>query len=369
MNEDLIGLIYEAGAMPHRWPDVLDRLARHVGSRGGLLFAPTRSGRFIASPSLDGIMADFAAGGWAAHNGARIAERLITHPTPGFFTDLDCHTIEEMDRLPIYAGFLRPRGVDVGAGTIVRGSDGGGIAFTLEGFASHAAARASVSLLNDLRPHIARAVTLSTRIEADRLDTAVRTLEAVGLPAAVLGPTGRLLAANGAFERMMDLFGVEGARGFQLRRSGANDLLAEALARRAGGLGGRTIPIGPVGADVPTALHLIPVEGSARDLFAAGATLAIIGQGARADASDGVFLETLFDLTVAEARLARSLLAGDSMPAVAQGFGLSPETVRTQLKALFAKTGVRRQIDLVRLFDRLSPPPGPGMGDGDPTLQ
>lgn len=363
MLEDLIGLIYEAGAMPDRWPGALDRIARHVGSRGGLLFSPSAQvSRFVASPTLDQLMAEFHEGGWLEHNRARIGERMIAEPAPTFFTDLDCHTIEEMDRLPIYTDFLRPRGADSGAGTIVRGSDGGHIALTLEGFASHAAARASVPFLNILRPHIARAVTLSARIEADRLNTAVQTLDSVGMPAAILSEQGRLLAANPSFERMVELFGTDGTRRFHLRRPGANDLLAAALASRSAGGGGRTIPIGPLGAATPTALHLIPLAGDARDLFAAGATLAIIGQD-RAPAGDGgIFLETLFDLTVAEARLARALLGGTSVPVIARRFGVSPETVRTQLKALFAKTGVKRQIDLVRLFDRLAPPADPAGG-------
>ncbi len=361
MDDDLIGLIYEAGAMPDRWPDTLERLARQVGSRGALLFSPgNQVGRFVVSPTLDDLMADFFAGGWDAHNHTRIAEHLITHPTPTFFTDLDCHTVEEMDRLPIYTDFLRPRGAESAAGTIVRGLDGGRLALTFEGFESHAAARASVPFLNGLRPHIARAVTLSARLEEDRLATAVATLEAIGLPAAVLSGEGRLIAANALFDRLVDLIGTDGARRFQLKRPGANDLLAAALAGRQAGRGGRTIPIGLVGDAVPTALHLVPVEGTARDLFSAGATLAIVGQGGRSPDENGVFLETLFDLTAAEARLARALLGGASVPNIARAFGTSPETVRTQLKALFAKTGAKRQIDLVRLFDRLAPPAGAG---------
>ncbi|WP_245576801.1 helix-turn-helix transcriptional regulator [Kaistia adipata] len=40
------------------------------------------------------------------------------------------------------------------------------------------------------------------------------------------------------------------------------------------------------------------------------------------------------------------------MAGVATRLGLSPETVRAQIKAVFAKTGLSRQADLLALFAR-----------------
>jgi DNA-binding CsgD family transcriptional regulator len=60
-----------------------------------------------------------------------------------------------------------------------------------------------------------------------------------------------------------------------------------------------------------------------------------------------------FRLTPSEARLAGRLAAGDTLAQTAEALGLSKETLRSQLRAIFAKTGVHRQADLVALLSRL----------------
>jgi DNA-binding CsgD family transcriptional regulator len=57
-------------------------------------------------------------------------------------------------------------------------------------------------------------------------------------------------------------------------------------------------------------------------------------------------------LTPTEARLALYLAEGLSVAVYAQSFEVSVGTVRSQLKAIFAKTGVNRQGALVRLVPR-----------------
>ena len=57
-----------------------------------------------------------------------------------------------------------------------------------------------------------------------------------------------------------------------------------------------------------------------------------------------------FGLTPAEQKLARHLAAGGRLDEAARVFGLSRHTVRNQLRAVFAKLGVQRQVDLMRLL-------------------
>lgn len=61
-------------------------------------------------------------------------------------------------------------------------------------------------------------------------------------------------------------------------------------------------------------------------------------------------LMDLFGLSGAEARLARALCHGDSAESYASEQGLRLPTVRTQLSAVFKKTGTSRQAALVRLI-------------------
>ncbi|MCK1297393.1 helix-turn-helix transcriptional regulator [Bradyrhizobium sp. 24] len=59
-------------------------------------------------------------------------------------------------------------------------------------------------------------------------------------------------------------------------------------------------------------------------------------------------LVTLFELTDAESRLTSALVAGCTLEEYASRRGVGLSTVRYQLKQVLAKTGTRRQVDLVR---------------------
>ena len=61
-------------------------------------------------------------------------------------------------------------------------------------------------------------------------------------------------------------------------------------------------------------------------------------------------LRDLFDLTLAEARTARALLAGQEPREIAGQLHVGIGTVRTHLHRIFEKTGIQRQSQLVRLL-------------------
>lgn len=64
-------------------------------------------------------------------------------------------------------------------------------------------------------------------------------------------------------------------------------------------------------------------------------------------------LETLtqwFGLTKAEGRVARELAAGRPPGEIGDLLGIATRTARTQLQAVYEKTGARRQAELVKLL-------------------
>jgi DNA-binding CsgD family transcriptional regulator len=67
-------------------------------------------------------------------------------------------------------------------------------------------------------------------------------------------------------------------------------------------------------------------------------------------------VQSLFDLTPAEARVARSLASGRTPKDIAIEGGVSPETVHTQLGRVLAKTGCKRQADVVALLTGIALP-------------
>ena len=60
-----------------------------------------------------------------------------------------------------------------------------------------------------------------------------------------------------------------------------------------------------------------------------------------------------FDLTLTQARLALFLAEGGTIAEYAEAMGVKPSTVRTHLKSIFTKTGVKRQTELaILILDR-----------------
>jgi DNA-binding CsgD family transcriptional regulator len=103
---------------------------------------------------------------------------------------------------------------------------------------------------------------------------------------------------------------------------------------------------------VPVSIEIAPEEST----IDPGETVALvtIAQPSRASTVDPLLLGSMFDLTPAEARLALSLSAGRTSGEVARELGTAISTVRSQLKAVLAKTGTHRQVELVRLLSELA---------------
>ncbi|HEY1125235.1 MAG TPA: helix-turn-helix transcriptional regulator [Sphingobium sp.] len=351
LQEGLIDAVYEAGAIPDRWPALLERLASSYGSIGCILLASSDFGeRWLTSPGVADLMDAFVAGGWMEHN-SRVTRLLGAQPYAGFRTDRDFHSAEEIASLPMYADFLTPNGLEAGAATLVAGAGGDGIILTFEGFPGDARARAALPQLDELRPHLARAATLSARLQLDRAKAAVATMESLGTPAAMLDPNGRPRAMNASFEALLGRLLTDTPNGLRLFDRTADLLFRQTIAIR--DTDGASIPLGR-DATEPAALHLIPVRGDARDVFAGIGTLAVVAQARTDRAPDVDLLQLMFDLTPAEADTARQVALGRSTREIAVELGKGMETVRSQLKAALLKTGSQRQSELAVLLSRLA---------------
>jgi DNA-binding CsgD family transcriptional regulator len=70
-------------------------------------------------------------------------------------------------------------------------------------------------------------------------------------------------------------------------------------------------------------------------------------------APDMRLLSRAFGLSPAETRLAALIATGFSIERAVEELGIARETVRNQLKAIFAKTDTHRQSELVALLARL----------------
>ena len=64
----------------------------------------------------------------------------------------------------------------------------------------------------------------------------------------------------------------------------------------------------------------------------------------------------LIDLTAAEARVFARLAEGGTVAEAASALGIGLGTIKTHLHRIFAKTGTRSQVELIRLASSLAPP-------------
>jgi DNA-binding NarL/FixJ family response regulator len=102
--------------------------------------------------------------------------------------------------------------------------------------------------------------------------------------------------------------------------------------------------------------HVIPIRGSARDIFSRCAAMLMLTPVTRPEAPSVELIRSLFDLTPAEARVARGLAAGQTVKDLAADSSTSANTVRTHVNAVLTKMGYSRQSDVVALLNGLRPP-------------
>jgi DNA-binding CsgD family transcriptional regulator len=100
----------------------------------------------------------------------------------------------------------------------------------------------------------------------------------------------------------------------------------------------------------PVVAHLLPVRRTARDIFGAAMGVLILTPLGSARAPSAALVQSLFDLTPTEARVARSLTAGASVSQIAGDAGVSLATIRSQVRGVLEKTGCTRQAELVALL-------------------
>jgi DNA-binding CsgD family transcriptional regulator len=351
--DGLVDSIYEAAVLTDQWPVVLDELSKFADADAGLLFTQCGGlGRWIGTPLANELLKEYVEQGWP--NRTDRAQRLFVAGRSGFINDLDVYTRDELDREPMFVEFLRPRGLGWGVATAIPIPTGDLVCFDLERrYARGPVEREFIAGLDQLRPHLARAALLSARLSLERARSAALVLDLVGLPAAVLGHNGRALTMNSTFEELMPHVVRDRSDRLELASLTADTLFAEALARltQAGDLGSvRSIPIAAAGAEPPMILHLVPVRGAAHDLFSGAEAILAVTPVIPKQVPTAEVIQGLFDLTPAEAKVARAIAELQTVEGIADTFGLSRETVRTQLKSVLAKTGVGRQADLTALL-------------------
>ena len=377
--ERILAALHEAALDPDRWPRASALIDELLGTHGNTLACGD-------GEAEEDYRTYFM---WICHRGQRRRDlerlwmethyplderlpRLRRLPFCRLFRVADLYTEEERKTSESYNALRTLAHAGDGIDVRLDGPRGSRILWEIddpldgEGWSS-----ARRDWIRHLLPHVRQTVHVrQTLARADALGaTLTEMLDATGLGIVQLDPRGRIVAAN---DRARDLLrgggGLCDRQGFLYARMPRdNDDLRELLRRAlppfgARGTGGSAIVRRP-GALPPLVLHVHPVDGRQSDypLSPIGALVLIVDPAGGAGI-DPAAVASALDLTAMESRVAVLLAQGMTVRQIAAAAGRKESTVRSHVKHVFAKHGISRQADLVRLVRSLAGtgPPSPG---------
>jgi DNA-binding CsgD family transcriptional regulator/PAS domain-containing protein len=364
---ELIDLVYDAVLDPGLWPRFLRALAgaiggasigmslRHPrpGNPGWIVFHDTDPAydvayqeRFFGIDPFRLRSGTLSAGSCEVMAGGAIDARALERsefynewmrpqgwlPSPSLGVTLDRDQYGE----PIGLGIFRPRG-------------------------ARAYGDRELRLLRTLVPHLQRATRTALRLSQAETEATVGAgaIELLPVAALLIDPDGRVMRANRKALALAE-------RGDAVAHTRSGLVLRphlSALRRRfaEAQCSGRIVDapaevahhssIPRAGGGAPLRVSIIPcsaVRASGTDGPPGYAWLLIEDPDEIVRPSVAA-LESQLGLTTAEARLCALLVSGQRLDEAAEELGVSQETVRSQLKSTFRKTGARSQADLVRL--------------------
>jgi DNA-binding CsgD family transcriptional regulator len=226
-------------------------------------------------------------------------------------------------------------------------------------------ADAEIEILRLLIPHVRRAVTISNVLDVQAIEKArmAETLDALKLGVVLANEDSRILHANRAAEEMMRDDGPLRGRDGVLRAEGGAASLEirsaiKQAARNESGIGktGLAVRLTEEEAEAPIVAHVLPLAGGEiRSRLDPAAVAAVFVNPKVDDAASAQAVATTYGLTPAETRVLTRVLTGSTVAEAAADLGIAPTTARTHLDSIFAKTGVSRLSQLIRLAAQISP--------------
>ena len=224
--------------------------------------------------------------------------------------------------------------------------------------------------LYELLPHIAKVVEVNRKFSILRhqYHAVLAALDHVRIGTCVTGANGHVVVANKEAQRIFALGdGLTQSRlGFLTCSMGeqtaelTEKVRAASLTARGEGSAHEVIVFATRKSGArPFLIEIAPLRDSVGELERglSGALVFIIDPDNQSSVSTRR-LGQLCGLTEAEADICRQMVGGLSAAEIGKARGASEDTVKSQFKAVYAKTSVRRRADLVRLAVTVDPPIG-----------
>lgn len=357
LKDHLIGDLYEAAIRQDDFLEVLQRTAEAVGANAFHMFSwdPAnncpRFSVYTPASQLDAVVAIYE-----AYYGALDPRRELVQRAPaGALVACQDHiTDRDVDRSEFYQDFQLPTsGHRYLMGTRLPRPGG---SETLLGLLRNKGRKpytdADRKTAASLIPHLHRAIDLWQDAKDLHRDAALGTelMEQLGLAVFALEKEGRVVFSNKAGEALLSAGTALRLRHGRLAAPHApdNDALLAAILRVARSRRGESLALrNATGATHDLFMSIAGFPGQTLTTFGSASVLVTARTRGNAPPVTARQLHQAFGLTPAEASVAEALMEGTSPEDYANTKGVSPNTVRYQVRAVLAKTNSRSQVKAV----------------------
>ncbi len=349
-----------------RWYGALDQLAKATGSENGQLIGigPNWNVSLDIITNIDpGFHKEFEEiGGGDPYVNPRVKAGFEA-PILQTRAEADFITPDEYSRHPHYREFACPRNIPyICLATLDRTRDSlTGLAVIRTHAQGHINARER-RVFASIAPHVRAAVRTHLALEGQGEALLSGTLEALSIAALICDGSGSVRKLTAAAEKL-----VSGDSALRLRNgklSAATSYDAKALSdallgatfdrTTVGAPFGRTVIVRRTERDLaPLVVDVIGLPTREFELTLVPRVLVVV-RGADSGERRAEILQSVYGMTAAETDIALQLADGKSPEAIAENRSVSVGTVRAQIKALLAKAGLSRQIELVARLSQLS---------------
>lgn len=369
--EELISLVYQGPLQEKPWQDFLPLLRKLMDAQVvSLVLRPPAAGDrgviLNCRRGDDGAELEELADpdDWEAINYREqffALDPFVNLPPGKVVTQQELVPDEELLKSEYYRDYLAPIGIFHILGVDTVEPDGMLARLRIARRLDEAAfSDAHKQLCRRLLPHLRRAIQIHARLsrtESER-DIYAGAVDQLALATLVLDERGRILNTNSVAQSLLaqrdGLSAVDQI--LQVTERGINkqlqDLVANAITEQRAGTTAtaRALRVPRPSGRQELGLIIRPVRVSEWDEGQASPCVVIfISDPEQEESASQHLLGELFELTPAEANLAIKLARGLSLAQLSEEQNISQHTARAQLKSVFAKTGVARQAELVRL--------------------
>lgn len=360
--EKLLDIVYDAAAEPDLWQSILIKISDATGSRGGVLFGQTSS--HVHFDYNGGLSEECNRAYKARHMDNPWNRAMAGQPVGRIVLSDSVVPLAALRQTSFFDEVLKPQDTPHNTMIALAAKQDFVVAFNIcRSSRQGPMDEAGVRFIERLTPHMCRSMHMAFRFYGyGALQRAeYRILDRLAMGVVLLDAHRRVLYANAAARHHSRDGGP-----LRLRHAGLSAVsqphaqkLGELVRLALLGAPAGTMSIPQTTESNPLTLLVTPLRG--RDIgrlsdlgMRDAAVLIFLIDPANKHGLPETWVRDAYGLTPAEAKVALAAGSGVPIPEVARQLGISPNTVKTHLRKVFAKTATTRQAELARLMASLA---------------